>query len=357
MSAVLPSQPQKGVPQPTTSPGVTATTQVGTTNGPSTLVSVPSLNVRSAPSKQATVQTVVTQGTSVVVLAHKGNWYKVQLPNGQIGWVVAAGIGQVTSTTVANPTVGTPTAPKAQGYPAAKATASAAVKVTSLNVHSSPSLNAPVVNSVSKGQKVQVIGRKGTWLKVLLPDGTVGWISSAYTSARASTPRKSASTTARTPVAAGSKTVAGGSKAKVAVNVRSGPSLNNSVVTTIPAGGTDRVLGWSNGWAHVQLPNGTVGWVSGSVIGGASSATPTYNTYTPRKSSKSKSTSRSSAGASARNVLTAGVRVHSAPGVKAPVVTVAAAGTHVTVLGYRAGWVLVRLPNGTTGYVLGSYVR
>jgi uncharacterized protein YgiM (DUF1202 family) len=129
------------------------------------------------------------------------------------------------------------------------------------------------------------------------------------------------------------------------------------VVTTIPAGGTYRVLGWSNGWAHVQLPNGTVGWVSGSVIGGASSATPTYNTYTPRKSSKSKSTSRSSAGASARNVLTAGVRVHSAPGVKAPVVTVAAAGTHVTVLGYRAGWVLVRLPNGTTGYVLGSYVR
>jgi uncharacterized protein YgiM (DUF1202 family) len=34
-----------------------------------------------------------------------------------------------------------------------------------------------------------------------------------------------------------------------------------------------------------------------------------------------------------------------------------AAGTHVTVLGYKNGWALVRLPTGQTGYVLGTYVR
>jgi uncharacterized protein YgiM (DUF1202 family) len=56
-------------------------------------------------------------------------------------------------------------------------------------------------------------------------------------------------------------------------------------------------------------------------------------------------------------VVTAGVRVHSAPGVKAPVVTTAASGTHVRVLGHRGAWTLVRLPSGQTGYVLGSYVN
>jgi len=49
--------------------------------------------------------------------------------------------------------------------------------------------------------------------------------------------------------------------------------------------------------------------------------------------------------------------VHVAPGVKSAVVTLAAAGTHVRILGYRGGWTLVRLPSGATGYVLGSYVR
>jgi uncharacterized protein YgiM (DUF1202 family) len=37
-------------------------------------------------------------------------------------------------------------------------------------------------------------------------------------------------------------------------------------------------------------------------------------------------------------------------------VGLAAAGTHVQVLGYSGGWALVRLPNGQTGYVLGTYV-
>ncbi|HEX6507791.1 MAG TPA: SH3 domain-containing protein, partial [Chloroflexota bacterium] len=57
------------------------------------------------------------------------------------------------------------------------------------------------------------------------------------------------------------------------------------------------------------------------------------------------------------SILTAGVRVHSRPGMAAPVITLAAAGTHVSVLGYSSGWALIRLPAGTTGYVLGSFVR
>jgi uncharacterized protein YgiM (DUF1202 family) len=107
------------------------------------------------------------------------------------------------------------------------------------------------------------------------------------------------------------------------------------------------ILGWSHGWARVQLPNGTVGWVSGTVIAGGSS--PTY---------KSKTGSGAKAVASTyTHRLTAGVRIHTGASIGSRVVAMGAAGTRVAVLGYRNGWALVRLLGGTTGYVLGAYVR
>jgi N-acetylmuramoyl-L-alanine amidase len=139
------------------------------------------------------------------------------------------------------------------------------------------------------------------------------------------------------------------------MNVRASPSLQAAILTTVPVGGLYRIFGWSGGWAHVQLPSGTIGWISGTVFGASSnSATPSYQSNTYRHTTR---TTRRKASTQGGSVLTAGVRVHSRPGIKAPVVVVAAAGTHVTVLGYSGGWVLVRLPSGQTGYVLGTYVR
>jgi uncharacterized protein YgiM (DUF1202 family) len=257
-----------------------------------------------------------------------------------VGWVIAAGIARSTPNAEIG-TVKAPTQGKAATVNRARATVSASV--SGLRVHSSPSLNAPVVTTVTRGQHMVVLSRVTGWVKVRLSDGTVGWISSSYVHGK-----KHVSHTSRV-----SQTVSG-TRTNVAVNVRSGPSLHNSIVTVIPPGGTYQVLGWSNGWAHVRLPNGTVGWVSGTVLG---STGTTYNSYTYSRSKRTTSHRSTSHHAYSGARLTAGVRVHSRPGIKAPVVTLAASGTHITILGYRGSWALVRLPSGTTGYVLGMYVR
>jgi N-acetylmuramoyl-L-alanine amidase len=289
------------------------------------------------------VQTVIVQGTSVTVLSRSNGWVKVALPDGTIGWVVAVGIGGNGST---GNSVNQPVAPARQGQIAPTAVRQPTIKsrVNGLRVRSSPSTGSNIVTSVVRGQRMTVIARSGAWVEVRLPNGTTGWVSSAY-----ATGNRAATTAKKTYTNTASRTQP---RAKTAVNVRTSPSLKATVATVLLPDGSYRVLGWSNGWAHVQLPNGTIGWVSGTVLGVASATASAANTYAnthPRR----KTTAASTGG----SVITAGVRVHSSPGIKAPVVTLAARGTHVHVLGYNRGWTLVRLPNGRTGYVLGIYVR
>jgi len=121
-------------------------------------------------------------------------------------------------------------------------------------------------------------------------------------------------------------------------------------VTVIPVGGSYQILGWSNGWARVRLPSGATGWVSGTVLG---RSTTSYK-------SKSRSTTRRTTRAASKafaHQITVGVRMHARASLKSRVVGLAAAGSHVAVLGFRNGFALVRLPSGATGYVYGAYVR
>jgi uncharacterized protein YgiM (DUF1202 family) len=175
-------------------------------------------------------------------------------------------------------------------------------------------------------------------------------VSAAYATRRKVTAPNVAGNSVNAAKIVPSPKVRKGSTSKVAVNVRTAPSLGGQVVSVIVPGARYTVLGWSNGWAHVRLASGVTGWVSGTVLGVTASAASTTRTTVRAK----RVGSRVSAGTS---VITEGVRVHTRPGIKAPVVTLVAAGTHVRVLGTRNGWTLVRLPNGTTGYVLGVYVR
>jgi SH3-like domain-containing protein len=110
----------------------------------------------------------------------------------------------------------------------------------------------------------------------------------------------------------------------------------------------------------VRLADGTTGWVSGSALGISPVTTPAVTQTT----TKAATTTTTTAATTARktlgagpNVVTVGVKVHTKPSLRATVETVLPAGTHVTVLGERGNWKLVRLATGTTGYIYASYVR
>lgn len=346
VGSVIPAAPPAvGGTSSTTKPG-SVTSSVPT--GPASTVTAKSgLYMRTGPSKSSSPIQVLAPGTTVYVIGHSGRWVKIQLADGTIGWVDASyisGSGAAAAATSASSSgdvsVGNATAPARVGKSGTSKKPYVTVQVTGLNIHQSPSASAAVISTAARGQKLTILGYSNGWYKVQLPDGSVGWVTAAYVSAH----RSGSSATS----GAGTKTAAAGHTAAAALNVRSGPSLNSSVVTVIPVGGSYQILGWSHGWARVQLPNGATGWVSGTVLSGGSSTT----TY------KSKAGSGVKAAASSyTHRLTAGVRLHTGASIGSRVVAVGAAGTRVAVLGYRNGWALVRLPSGTTGYVLGSYVR
>ena len=336
-----------------TSTNPTTAVSKSVASGPTALVSVPSLNVRTTPSKASAVQNVVQQGTNVTVLGHKNGWYKVQLSDGTVGWVIAAGLGMGSSSsasapaTTVQPTIGTPVAPARAGVvTTVRHPSTVKSRVSGLRVHAGPSTAAPVVNAVQKGQSMTVIGHNSGWVKVRLSDGSVGWVSSAYA------PTKHATSAPATIAAA--RTAVGGSTATVAMNVRTGPGLHNGVLATLAPGSSYRVIGTAHGWLHVQLSNGSTGWVSGSVARSSASTSAAGPTY--KQIAYTRPTTRPHASSTHGTAVAAGVRIHSAPGVRAPVVATIGRGTRVQVLGHRGGWTLVRLPSGQTGYVLGSFV-
>jgi uncharacterized protein YgiM (DUF1202 family) len=358
--------------QPTPSTGITptpvptrATRQIP--SGPTASVRVSALNVRARPSLRATIRTVVTQGTRLVVLGHRRGWYRVALPNGAFGWVIGAGIGMgakarpegrvirrrkaSASSSGALP-IGHPPASRRTNIPTQVHTqGSVVVQVNGLRVHTAPSFGARLIGSVNRGQHLAVVSRTHRWIRVRLPDSSIGWISSQFVQLPSTRPAPKVRTVISRSASGAPRAKPAMHIARAALNVRRGPSLGAAIVSILPVGGSYRILGWSAGWAHVRLADGGTGWISGSVLGTASAAASATST----RSGGSSPNRRSTAGMT--SIVTAGVRIHSAPGLSSPVVGLVAAGTHVRALGSSAGWTRVRLPTRQTGYILGIYVK
>jgi uncharacterized protein YgiM (DUF1202 family)/cell wall-associated NlpC family hydrolase len=340
VGAVAPTGPSTTAAPAPPATSVTAPVAAVNTNAPSgTIMAAGGLRLRSSPSTSASVLTILPSGSKVYIIGSQGGYYKVQLSDGTVGWVDKSYVQTAGAATTA---VGNPTAPSRVSKPGTtKRQSVITVSVTSLNVRSTPSSSGAVIGSVYQGQKLVVVGKSNGWYKVQLPNGTVGWVSADYVAGKP----KSSSGSTKSGSTKSTGSASGGTKASAALNVRSGPSLTSPVITVIPPGGSYQIVSWQNGWAKVRLPDGSTGWVSGTVVSGSS---PSYSSKTNSGTKKNAS--------GYTHKITAGVNIRSGASVNSAVVGMAAAGTKVKVLGYKNGWTHVRLQNGLTGYVLGTYV-
>jgi cell wall-associated NlpC family hydrolase/uncharacterized protein YgiM (DUF1202 family) len=332
--------------------------------GPHSAVTVPSLNVRSGPGKTNSIVTVVAQGTDVTILSKQNGWYHVQLPNGTTGWVVAYGIGL--GNVAPNPSTAStslPTQPARQGFPTAAVhhNAGAAlhhptttVRATGLRLHSSPSLQGSVQTTLPQGQRLTVLSRSGTWIEVRTANGQVGWVDAAYTSSTKSvrSTYNKVATRSSAGVSVQRISLPKTTSRVSGLRVHTAPSRSAGVVTTLAQGQRVSVISRSDGWTQVRTSSGQVGWIYAAYT--TASVSSANRTSVATRTANRTATTRIS---SRRPVLTAGVRVHAAPGLSARVVTLAAAGTHVAILGRSGAWALVRLPSGRTGYVYALYLR
>ncbi|NMO77104.1 SH3 domain-containing protein [Niallia alba] len=117
------------------------------------------------------------------------------------------------------------------------------------------------------------------------------------------------------------------------LNVRGGPSVSTSIVTTLKAGAKVNVLSETNGWSKVDV-NGKVGYVSSSFLISKQESTIKYVSIDPSST----------------------LNVRESASTKGNVVTKLKNGTKVEVVSESNGWSEVKV-NGIKGYVASEYIK
>ena len=120
------------------------------------------------------------------------------------------------------------------------------VRVDTANLREAPSLDADVVRSAHESEPLEVVARRGAWLKVRDSDGRLAWIHEPLTDRR--------------PAVVVTRDV---------VNVRARPGTDHPIVFTAERWVNLLVLGREGQWLHVEHDVGR-GWVHGSLVWGDS---------------------------------------------------------------------------------------
>lgn len=119
------------------------------------------LNLRAGPGTSHGIITRLYPGNEVTRLAKRGNWLKVRLSNGEVGWASQNFLVRVT----ANNGPLLYVQPTSDGF---------------LAMRSGPGTNYKLRKRLYTGSEVRMIGRSGNWIKVRLANGSTGWAYSKY---------------------------------------------------------------------------------------------------------------------------------------------------------------------------------
>jgi len=115
------------------------------------------LNVRSSPSRSASVLTGLNRGTYVTVLGGEGEWFRVEYAAGRYGWCHRDFV-----------------------EPVSVRSATVFAGGSRLNIRSGGGLSYPVVSQFADGTSVRVLTSSGGWAKVLYGGTKTGYVSEQY---------------------------------------------------------------------------------------------------------------------------------------------------------------------------------
>lgn len=117
------------------------------------------LRLRQEPSRDGRIIGHLAQGETVLVIGEEGGWKQV-VTEDAIGWAAASYLAPAEARSISQQT-GT-------------------VAADSLNVRVEPSLHAPRIGRLVRGEEVDIVEKKPGWYKIASSTGLGGWVSSAY---------------------------------------------------------------------------------------------------------------------------------------------------------------------------------
>ncbi|MFZ7825991.1 SH3 domain-containing protein [Priestia sp. 40] len=202
-------------------------------------VTASKLNVRSGAGTTYGIIGSVVKGQMLSVVSKSGSWYKINY-NGRTGYVSSDYV-QASGTT-------TP--------PAENTTYT--VTASTLNVRSGAGTSYASIGSVTKGQKLSVVSKSGSWYKINY-NGRTGYVSSDYVQASGTTTPPTESTTYIVTAST--------------LNVRSGAGTNYASIGSVTKGQKLSVVSKRGSWYKINY-NGRTGYVSSDYVQASATASP-----------------------------------------------------------------------------------
>src|SRR5205085_1534265 len=232
-----------------------------------------------------------------------------------------------------------------------------------------PARNGPLMRDTAieplrRGEQLTYLGTLGSWDKVILPTGRIGWVLNWYL--REPHVHINLAPVRRAPVT-GSGMARTGSYVVITgdgLRLRAQPRLSAPVIEALARGTKLGFRGYHTSWVAVVAPDGAQGYVLASYVHlvGRTTSQGARPTLPARPSGASgKRAVDATPGVSITDpyvvTMVGGLRLRAQPRLSAPVVEALAQGTKLGFRGYHTSWVAVVAPDGAHGYVLGRYVR
>ncbi|WP_106122486.1 SH3 domain-containing protein [Nesterenkonia sandarakina] len=239
------------------------------------------LNVRTGPSSTSSIAKTLAPGTTVTVNGRQGSWLRF-VDGSRTLWVHANYVNLVT----AGSSGSTPSTGSSTGSSANTGSTSSSTKPATgthhvkpgiyLNARGGPGTSHPIVLNLNPLRQFEITGRNGSWVSFVYSGKTV-WVDSTYINSGPASSSSNTGSSSSTPTLANSTNstskVVGTAYATAQVNVRMGPSTENSPMFSVRTGTKVQLLEKkSNGWQEIKV-NGATGWMSAQFLSTSAPAT------------------------------------------------------------------------------------
>lgn len=285
-----------------------------------TVQSATVLNIREGPSLEDAIKGKMEIGTNYKVVTDNGDWLKIDMGNGQVGWVAAYlvtksdGSNDMDEHALSNVSEGS----------------SGTITEGGIRLRKGPGTDYQVITTLSKNMTVTILSNEGNWTKIQSQSGT-GWVNSEYISSATTQAPAEDSQDDTTAVVSENN-----------INVRDTASLNGEVIGKLAEGTVIHIVAEDGDWVKIQF-SGNTGWVYKSLLQDESKV-------------ESTSTSKQTIDTSV-TILHDGTNIRSDASVNASVLFVAVKGESYQATEEVGDWYKIELDSGDTGYVANWIVQ
>ncbi len=211
-------------------------------------------NIREEPTTDSERITVAYRDEKVYQISTNGGWSSIKTEGGITGYIRN---DLLRTTPPVNPFV--------------KTNRTLYVDTNVANVRQLASTDSSVIGQVRRDERLKELETNGTWSKVKLDDGTVGYVHGELL-------------TTLEPAPSGFKKVEKTVYINTGyANVRSKPSTDSSILTVLSFGTSVKQLAVGSGWTFIEYSEGNRGYISTDLLLETKPTKPTKTTTTTKK--------------------------------------------------------------------------